>query len=75
VSRETSVSRPAGGLRRTTAFGALLRLRAAVLRRRALTGAPLALERRRIAFHPKAQDYAIMTDYIRDLPPVKWASI
>jgi hypothetical protein len=31
----------------------------------------LGLERRRIA-HPKAQDYAIMADYIRDLRPAKW---
>jgi hypothetical protein len=57
VSRATSVSWPAGGLRRTAAFGALLRFRAAVLRRRVLTGSPPALERRLIA-SPETQDKA-----------------
>ena len=58
VSRATSVSWPAADeLRRRTAFGALRRFRATVLRRRVLTGSPPALERRLIAF-PSAQDEA-----------------
>jgi hypothetical protein len=55
VSRPTSVSRPAGGLRRTAAFGALPRFRAAVLRRCVLTGSPPALERRLIAYPGSGQ--------------------
>jgi hypothetical protein len=45
VSRATSVSRPAGGLRRTTAFGALLRFSVTNFRCRFLTGSSPALER------------------------------
>ena len=43
--------------RRTAIAGALSGVRAAILRRRVLTGSPPALERRLIAF-PKAQDKA-----------------
>jgi hypothetical protein len=49
------------------AVGAVRRFGIA-LRLRALADLLLGLERRRIA-HPKAQDYAIIADYIRDLRP------
>jgi hypothetical protein len=61
VSRATSVSWSPGGLRRTTAFGALLRFSVADFRCRFLTGSSPALERRRIAFHPrlKLRDFGL----------------
>jgi hypothetical protein len=56
VSRATSVSRVASEELRT-AFGALRRFSVTVLRRRALTGLPPALERPLIG-SPKARDEA-----------------
>jgi hypothetical protein len=50
------------------------RLGNCALRLRALASLLLALVRRRIVC-PKAQDYAIMADYIRDLRPMKWGSM
>jgi hypothetical protein len=48
------------------------------LRLRALASLLLALERRRIAFHPKAQAARLglqRCDYSRDLRSAKWASM